>query len=754
MNRFRIPSLTHLSILMYGIVFLPLGSACSVGQTDSKNVAVYLDSTAEPILFAAQEIRHALEENGLVVTEKPLEQLSTNGDAVRIVLTVKDHPDTIPKLLDDGGTAVPELKPQGYAIRSTGQNIYWAVGADQTGAMYGGLHIAEIVQLEKSLDKLVDTFRSPSIARRGIKFNIPLDARTPSYDDTGDAAQNNYAEMWNFDFWKEFLDDLARYRYNTLTLWNPHPFPSIVKLPDYPDVALDDVYVTKLPVTEDLHREWRIPEYWDITNMKLVKKISIDDKIEFWRRVMRYAKDRGIDIYFITWNVFVNGVGGKYGITNEQNNLKTIAYIRQCVRETLLTYPLLAGIGVTAGEYMQHRDDEFSKEKWLWKTYGMGLLDVKKKQPKRNIRFIHRHHQTGLDEIMKEFGYKYPDTFDTGFKYARAHMYSSPKPPFAKSLIEAMKKHSMKCWWNIRNDDIFNFRWGDPDYARAFLANLPPEELTAGYHMGSDGYVWGREFTSIEPESPRELEIKKHWYNFMLWGRLGYNLNLTDDFFVKVLNCRFPETDADALYRTWATASKIIPLVNRFHWNDWDYQWMVEGCFDQEEGFHTVRRFIKNPTMQDCGIMAVPQYVDRYLAKKPMTGKTPPQVSAELRSYSETTLKEIANIRHRTSRMSKRLRLTLNDTEAMAHLGNYYASKILGAVQLHLFEKSKNKESQQEAVHHLLEAQGRWQNYASVVSELYRPQLLARTRRLDWNEILEHVKKDVEIARNAGEMME
>jgi len=749
-----IPGLARVSLLVCALIFLPRGLACGAGQTHSKNVAVYLDSTAEPILFAAREIRQALEENGLIVAEKPLDQLSTNGDSIRIVLTVKDHSDTIRTLLDDGGNAVPYLKPQGYAIRLTDPNTYWAIGADLTGAIYAGLHIAETVQLEESLDKLVDTFRNPSIARRGIKFNIPLDARTPSYDDTGDAAQNNYAEMWNFDFWKEFLDDLARYRYNTLTLWNPHPFPSIVKLPDYPDVALDDVYVTRLPVTAELHREWRILEYWDVANMELVRKISIDEKIEFWRHVMQYAKNRGIDIYFITWNVFVNGVGGKYGITDEQGNLETIAYLRQCVRETLLTYPLLAGIGVTAGEYMQHRDDEFSKEKWLWKTYGMGVLDAKKKQPNRNIRFIHRHHQTGLAEIMKEFGSKYPDTFDTGFKYARAHMYSSTKPPFAESLIEEMKKHSMKCWWNIRNDDIFNFRWGDPGYVRAFLSNLPTQELTAGYHMGSDGYVWGREFTSLEPESPRELEIKKHWYNFMLWGRLGYNLNLTDEFFVKVLNRRFPETDADALYQTWATPSKIVPLVNRFHWNDWDYQWMVEGCFDQEEGFHTVRRFIKNPTMQGSGIMSVPQYVRRHLAKKPMTGKTPLQVSAQLRNYAQTTLRDVANIRLRARYFSKRLRLTLRDAEAMAHLGNYYASKILGAAQLHLFEKSNNQVSQESSVRHLLEAQRHWQNYASVASELYRPQLLARTRKLDWKEILEHVKKDVEIARNAGEIIE
>ena len=66
--------------------------------------------------------------------------------------------------------------------------------------------------------------------------------RQPSHDDRGTAAQTNIPNMWDFQFWEEYLDVLARQRYNVLSLWNKHPFPSLIKLPDYPDVALDDVY--------------------------------------------------------------------------------------------------------------------------------------------------------------------------------------------------------------------------------------------------------------------------------------------------------------------------------------------------------------------------------------------------------------------------------------------------------------------------------------------------------------------------------
>ena len=758
MNSWQMQSGMYKNIFIYCVMFLAIGVFSCQMETDSKNAVVYRDPTVGPIEFAAGEIREALEENGFSVTLRSIEQISSENQSVRVILTTQDNRNVKAKLFDKDRKTVPMLEPQGYTIHLAGKSTYWVIGADEVGAMYGGLDIAETVCIEKGLDKVSDKIHNPSIARRGIKFNIPLDARTPSYDDTGDAAQNNYAEMWSFEFWKEFLDDVARYRYNTLTLWNPHPFPSIVKLPNYPDAALEDVCVTTLKPTYKAGA-WRDPQFVSpevLKSLKIVKKMSMDEKIEFWRRVMKYAKDRGVDIYFITWNVLMNSVEGKYGITNNQDNLKTIAYLREGIRETLLTYPLLTGIGVTAGENMTNRNDEFAKEKWLWKTYGMGILDAKKQQPGRTVRFIHRVWQTGLGQIMEEFGSKYPDPFELSFKYARAHMYSSTKPPFCKLLLKEMEKYQVKCWWNLRNDDIFNFRWGDPDYVRAFLSNLPPKEQTAGYHMGSDGYVWAREFTSFESETPRALEIKKHWYKFMLWGRLGYDLDLKREFFEKTLLWRFPKTKGLALYDTWATASKVVPLVNRFHWCNWDFMWAVEGCFDQRKGFHTVRDFIKTQPMQDSGLMSVPEYVDKHLADEEMTSvrtpkedKTPIQVAEELRNYADESLKQVGLIRSKAAR-SRELVLTLSDIEAMSHLGNYYSSKILGAVQLHLFEKSKNQENKTLAIRHLLEAQKHWKNYASVASKHYRPQLLARTRVLDWTKILDDVKKDVEIARKSG----
>ncbi|MGI8991601.1 MAG: hypothetical protein ACR2I2_18715 [Bryobacteraceae bacterium] len=106
---------------------------------------------------------------------------------------------------------------------------------------------------------------------------------------------------------------------------------------------------------------------------------------------MRYAHNRGIEVYWFTWNIFTWGAEGKYGITSRQDNRKTIDYFRASVRELVLAYPLLDGIGIAAGEHMEDREDEFSKEKWLWNTYGRGIVDALKLQPSRHIRVIHQY---------------------------------------------------------------------------------------------------------------------------------------------------------------------------------------------------------------------------------------------------------------------------------------------------------------------------------------------------------------------------
>ena len=67
-----------------------------------------------------------------------------------------------------GVAALKSDKPQSYSIRKRGATLV-VLAADATGAMYGGLDLAEAVRLG-SLADTADSDHSPHIERRGIKF--------------------------------------------------------------------------------------------------------------------------------------------------------------------------------------------------------------------------------------------------------------------------------------------------------------------------------------------------------------------------------------------------------------------------------------------------------------------------------------------------------------------------------------------------------------------------------------------------------
>lgn len=710
------------------------------GSLTAAEVALFYDRGVPQAVFAASEIRKAYAGRSLI--ESDLNRLSADSSQLQIVVASGSIP---------GLTPPKSLGPQSYAIRRqarNGRTLIAALGADATGAMYGGLDIAEAVRLD-SLDSLTDSEHSPHIERRGIKFNIPLDARTPSYSDNNTVAQQNIPEMWSLDFWTAFLDEMARRRYNVLSLWNLHPFPSIVKVPEYPDVALDDVKRTLVPMDDTFSTsgsDMVRPEM--LAKLEMVKKMPIADKIAFWRTVMQYAHDRGIEVYWFTWNIFTWGAEGKYGITSKQDNPKTIDYFRASVRELVLTYPLLDGIGITAGEHMEERKDEFSKEKWLWNTYGRGIVDARKLQPERRVRLIHRFHQSNDTEITEAWK-DYPGTFELSFKYAIAHMYSIPNPPFIQPALPNIHAEH-RTWLTVRDDDIYSFRWGNPEFARAFIRNMPGPDKMAGFYMGPDGTVWGREFISTEPEKPRELIISKRWYSFMLWGRLSYDPKLPDSLFERTIAKRFPEVPAAELMRAWAEASKVFPEITRFFWGDIDVRWFPEACLSHPrgaKGFYTVQHFVEGSTMPGSGVLSITEWRRKKLAGAPMEGVTPLEAADALAKSAANTLQMLPALRAKQG-TDKELRLTLGDLEAMAWLGNYYAAKIRGAADLALFDKSGKPADRESAIRNLQLALEAWKRYARAYTVQYKqPLLYNRVGVVDIPGLTAKVEQDIAIAR-------
>lgn len=700
--------------------------AASARENAAGGIAVILKCDAPQARFAAGKIKEALANGAKTKPEK----------IDRIVLA----------LLSATEQEI-DLKPEGFCIETRSRTVR-VIGKDAAGIMYGGFELAEIIKT-KGIDAVTNQTQNPYMKMRGTKFNIPLDVRTPSYTDVCDAAQKNIPEMWRFDFWREYIDTLAEYRYNFVSLWSMHPFPSLVKVPEYPDVALDDVRRSNVAWQEHYSlngHHFDAPEI--VNSYDVIKKMTIHEKVAFWRRVMRHGKERNIDFYFVTWNIFDYGTEGKYGITDGIDNPVTRDYFRQSVKQMFLTYPDLAGIGLTTGENMYGHSTE-KKEEWAFATYAQGVLDAAKAQPGRKIAFIHRQHQTGALKIAEKFKplIEHEDIdFMFSFKYAKAHVYSSINQVYHQGFVkDIQRERALKTIWTLRNDDIYHFRWGAPDYVRSFIKNIP-YPVSNGYYYGSDQYIWGREFLDRYPDSPRPIEVVKHGYHWMIWGRLGYNPEMSNERFMAILQARYPLIDASQLFAAWQHASMIYPLTTGFHWGALDFQWYIESSQSRPDpartpsGYHDVNRFISLPPHKGTGFASIPAYVSAVLNDEACKGVSPLEVAARIEGHAEKALAWATTL----SACDKELRRIMDDIITMSNLGLYYASKIRAATHLALFRKGLDKEDHIKTIEHLNRSAGFWRRYAAMaLANNNHPLWTNRVGYVDWRETYRFVLYDI-----------
>ena len=250
----------------------------------AETVGVFFDSNVAQIKFAADDVKTALESKGFSVEMLPLSALNTKYSKKKVVIGLSRNVELMKLLQFEGGTVSTGLGEQTYALQTTSksQKSYWVLGGDANGAMYGGLEIAENIKFH-SLTGTYNSKESPAIMKRGIKLNYPLDVNNPTYGKhdngtfEGISYQNAISNIWDMNYWTEWFDEMARNRYNVVSLWLCHPFTSLIKMDEYPDVAIQNV-----------------------TGFDgFTKTMTMDQKIDFWKKVMAYAHARGFEFYFL-----------------------------------------------------------------------------------------------------------------------------------------------------------------------------------------------------------------------------------------------------------------------------------------------------------------------------------------------------------------------------------------------------------------------------------------------------------------------
>jgi hypothetical protein len=610
----------------------------------------------------------------------------------------------------------PTLGAETFEIRvgDGGTAIY---GGDSRGAMYGALEAAEQVTLSGSV---APTTKRPYLSVRGLKFNLPLSGSW--YLTPDDLARSEW--FWDLDYWKRFLDEAARNRYNVVSFWAAHPFAEMVHVPEYPEASTID-------------------------------GPTLDARITFFRSVFQMAADRAIDTFLVTWNIHLPpAFASHHGIAATGSDSPLVRdYMRRTLVACLTTYPMLTGLGTAAAEEMPAMDVR-ERLDWVRDTYVAALQEAGKTTP-----FILRDWGAAPDEasaMLDEVGYA--GTVYLDIKYNGEHMYSSPRHHIVDTRWLSRERRPFQLLPHLRNDDLVYFRWGDPTFTRTTLENVRS--------LGSIGFVEGSEIDIPGPDlqhtgSARahvtwSFKFEKHWFRYMLWGRLGYDLDEPDDRWISHFEQRFGDGGGADVFEALRDVSRIAPLTTAYHWAFMDGDWYPEGSiggwntswelarpnYRRATDYHDIMAYIFNSTI-DGEYASIPEYLAGSTAIGPL------DVATELAGCSARATAAIVRARSGVDRSIEEFECTAQDVEAYAALGRYYAEKLDGAVSLAKFLFFGDERDRTSAVSSLERALAAWRELVATTEKHYLPQEIFLIGHFHWKNLTSDVERDIAIARDA-----
>jgi hypothetical protein len=678
-----------------------------VAAVEGKTAKITAPKEPGPIAFAAKEIEAAFKSIGWPIVE--------NGDAA-IDIT----------LVPPTGEQTAATKPESFEIAvSPTDGKVTVTGSDVRGVMYGGLDVAEQVRMNE-FSVIKPKTGSPYLPVRAMKFNPPLKGNVYMSDED----QKNSAWFFDLEYWDRFLRMMARERYNALTFWSSHPYDQMVRLEKYPEATT-------------------------------LSKEQLDKNIAHFHKIFQLAKNYGVDTYLVTWNIHMSeGFRKAHNLNDGQDSPLIRDYQKECIKELLREYPEMTGLGTCPGENMPM--SAVANAEWIRDVY----LDTLAKTG-RKIPFIYRYWgarpKETADMLLKE---KYPGEILLDIKFNGEHMYSSTKPHPEEMGWLTQPDRPYKFLWHLRNDCIFQLRWGDPEFAAQVFENCGGAE-SGGFVMGSEIEIPGADrYHTPDSVAHRDwdYEFEKNWMRFAVWGRMGYNPKEPDEYWIGRFAERFgPDAGKDA-FLALKNSSKIIPTMSSFHWNYMNGDWYPEGNIGswntsagmkkanfREDGiFHDIREWMFNNVIDDA-MMNIPDYVAKCVVKgeNPPEGRlTPLQVATMLDEYAQACEKRGQAASLNVKKGSKEWACTQLDLQASAALGLYYAAKIRAATDLMAYLATGDEGKKSAAVKNLELAHDVWKILAKITKSHYVTHEVWLVGQFDWEKYLPAVEKDIEIAKN------
>lgn len=717
----------NLTLIIFLAGILTAGCTRQYDRNYKPVVFMEFDKTMPQAIYSVSRLREALSAAGYPVVEE-----STDG-CYRISVSI----DTL------------NLEPESFTV-VPGENGIKITGGDKRGMIYGALSLAEDILNGAGLQDITRKMEKAHYPLRAIKHNTSWYSYRPS-----SALDQHYETLRDPGYWKAFLDMMAENRFNSLAIFNLHPFVFMIVPDNFPEAS---------PFSPEEMEKWK----------------------ELHREIIRMASERSIDVYLFPFNIFVSEEFSKahnvalknfyphYYCEGDTSEIVK-RYIRESVTQVLQEYPGLAGIGLTLGEGMAGMSP-LQREEWMYETYIEGIrMSGRKSKLVHRIPFSSTKESLGATSVeleqltRKAIEREAALDFIQGpvfadLKYNWSHAHSTPKlvKVHGGKMYDTFynpEPEGYKITYTARNEDFFALRWGVPDFVRAHIAQNS-QSYVGGYFIGSETYIPALDyFTAINGPVNWKYAFERQWLFYKIWGRLLYNPDTGDDIFRKEFIRRYGRSGKN-LTEAFSLASSTQLRLASLYDCGWDFTLYGEGFMaltGDSTKYISVLRLMSHPPL-DPDYISVENYIKTIRDGGSFTKDkiTPPVLVRNLREDCRKALKMVRNIR---TDDNFSLMYEVADIKVWAYLGLHLAEKLEGAMELQKFYLDGDENSRKKSVGHLEKALEMWDKVIEITRPVYRDMPLTHyngssfdrndNNLFHWARIRPEVANDIEIARSA-----
>ncbi len=585
---------------------------------------------------------------------------------------------------------------EGYSI-TKGKKGLVVSGNDATGVIYGCVELAECIRQKGTLD-IEATTEAPGMVMRGTCIGLQKTVYLPGHAVYEyPYTPENFPWFYDKAEWMKYLDMMVENKYNSLYLWNGHPFASLVKLKDYPFA---------LEVDEETFKK----------------------NEEIFSFLTHEADRRGIWVIQMFYNIILSKpFADHYGLKTQDRHRSITPlisdYTRKSIAAFIENYPN-AGLLVCLGEAMATIEDDVT---WMKETIIPGIKDGLAASGRKDIPpVVLRSHDTDGPLVLKESLPLYPNIY-TMSKYTGESLTTyEPGGPWGEThrqLADAAPVH-------IDNVHILAnlepWRWSSPAFIQKTIQAMHRVHHSKGLHLYPQASYWDWPYTADKlPNGERLKQLDRDWMWYQAWGRYSWNDQRGEDktFWKKELADYFgiDTIAATHLLNAYDEAGEIAPkLLRRFGITEGNRQTLLLGM-TMGELVNPYKYTIYPGFYESCGPQGekLIEYVEKEYKGEQHVGELPLDIVDQCVNHGDRALIEMGAITTKPTRHADEYKRVWNDFLCYATFAKAFQLKVRAAEQVLQYKWTKDITYLESAVVLLEQSLSIWYDLSRMTDEYY-----------------------------------